>query len=184
MVLLRVLQNRLLATLRMKGCCCDCLIITGCTEDWHNDSLHWSILLVEDLMKSSVVISFYVKLFNLSVNFQAVEEKHLHCEIHTWMNLAGLGIKHLVYMPIGHMVLKFTCPAKILMCPTNICTSPVKLIYTAEKISTCPDWKITCPVGHVTTKVCAQGQDLHAPGTRSCLNVDPCLVLELLPQNF
>ena len=114
-------------------------------------------------MNSSVVISFYVKLFNLSVNFQAVEEKHLHCEIHTWMNLAGLDTKHLVYMPIGHMVLKFTCPAKILTCPDNICTSPVKLIYIAEKISTCPDWKITCPVGHVTTKVYVPWDKIYMP---------------------
>ena len=31
--------------------------------------------------------------------------------------------------------------------------SPVKLMYTAGKISMCPVWKITCPVGHVATKV-------------------------------
>ena len=39
------------------------------------------------------------------------------------------------------------------LCPANICTSPVKLVYTAEKKSTCPDWKVTCPVGQVTTKL-------------------------------
>ena len=56
---------------------------------------------------------------------------------------------------------KFTWPAKIFTSPANICTSPVKFIYTAGKISTFPDWKITCPVGHVTTK------NFMCPETRS-----------------
>ena len=49
------------------------------------------------------------------------------------------------------------------MCPGNICTSPVKLMYTAEKISTCPDWKVTCPVGQVTTKVYVPWDKIYMP---------------------
>ena len=38
-----------------------------------------------------------------------------------------------------------------------------KLIYTAEKISTCSDWKITCPVGHATTKVYVPWDKIYMP---------------------
>ena len=50
----------------------------------------------------------------------------------------GLDIKHLVYMPIGHMVLKIYVPWKSFHVPSQYCTSPVKFMYTAGKISTCP----------------------------------------------
>ena len=36
-------------------------------------------------------------------------------------------------------------------------------MYTAEKISTCPDWKIMCPVGHVTTKVYVPWDKIYMP---------------------
>ena len=78
-----------------------------------------------------------------------------HCTLHCGFITPGQGLTLSVWLtcPSGTWFWKFTCPAKICMCPANICTSPVKLMYTAGKISTCPDWKITCPVGHVTTKV-------------------------------
>ena len=87
----------------------------------------------------------------------------------TWWKcheVTGLDIKHLVYMPIGHMVLKIDVPRKIFTCPANICTSPVKLMDTAGKIMTCPDLKITCPVGHVTTKVYVPWDKIYMP--RAC----------------
>ena len=68
--------------------------------------------------------------------------------------------------PSGMWFWKFTCHAKIFKCPANIYTSPVKLMYTAGKISTCPDWKITCPVGHATTKVCVPWDKIYMP--RAC----------------
>ena len=68
--------------------------------------------------------------------------------------------------PSGTWFQKIMCPAKIFMCPANICTSPAKLMYTAEKISTRPDWKITCPVGHVTTKVYVPWDKIYMP--RAC----------------
>ena len=52
------------------------------------------------------------------------------------------------------------------MCPANICTSPVKLMYSAGKINTCPDWKITCPVRHVTTKFYMPWDKIYMP--RAC----------------
>ena len=44
-------------------------------------------------------------------------------------------------------------------------------MYTAEKISTCPDRK-----NHLRNhkSLCALGQHLHAPGMRARLNVEPC----------
>ena len=66
----------------------------------------------------------------------------------------GLNIKHLAYMAIGHVVLKMYVPYNNFRVPAaNICTSPVNFMYTAGQIRTCSDWKITCPVGHVTTEV-------------------------------
>ena len=76
---------------------------------------------------------------------------------------AGLDIKHMVYMPVRHVVLRIMCPAKIFTCSANICTSPIKLTYTAGKISTCPYWKITCPVGHITTEVSVPWDKIYMP---------------------
>ena len=75
--------------------------------------------------------------------------------------MAGLDIKHLVYMPIGHVVLKMYVPCKNFH--ANICTSPVKLMYTAGKISMCPDWKMTSRARNHKS-LCALEQDLHATG--------------------
>ena len=52
------------------------------------------------------------------------------------------------------------------MCPANICTSPVRLMYTAGKISTCPDWKITCPVRQEATKFYVPWDKIYMP--RAC----------------
>ena len=54
------------------------------------------------------------------------------------------------------------------MCLANICTSPAKLMYTARKVSVCPDWKITCPVRHLTTKVYVPWNKMYLP--RACGN--------------
>ena len=68
--------------------------------------------------------------------------------------------------PWGTWFWKFTCPAKIFTCLANICTGPVKLMYTAGKVSTCAYWKITCPVGHVTTNVYVPWDKIYMP--RAC----------------
>ena len=44
-------------------------------------------------------------------------------------------------------------------------------MYTAGEIITCPDWKITCLVGHVTRKVCVPWDKIYMPWAR--LNVKP-----------
>ena len=80
--------------------------------------------------------------------------------------------------PLGTWFGKFSCPAKIFTCPANICTNPVKLMYTTGEISTCPDWKITRPVGHLTTKVYVPWDKIYMP--RACLNVEPCTGISLL----
>ena len=69
---------------------------------------------------------------------------------------AGFDIKHLVYLPIGHVVLKIYVPSQYLY-------KPCKLMHTAGKISTCPDWKVTCPVRHITTKVYVPWDKIYMP---------------------
>ena len=66
---------------------------------------------------------------------------------------AGLDIKHLAYMPVGHVVLKIYMPCKNFYVPSQYLYKPCKAYVYCWEISTCPDWKITCPVGHITTKV-------------------------------
>ena len=39
-------------------------------------------------------------------------------------------------------------------------------MHTAGKISTCPDWKITCPLGHVTWKAYVPWDKIYIP--RAC----------------
>ena len=76
--------------------------------------------------------------------------------------MTGLDVKHLVYMTIGHVVLKIYVPSKHFHMPNQYL--PCKAyVYTAGKISTCPDWKITCPVGHVSTKVYVPWDKIHMP---------------------
>ena len=50
----------------------------------------------------------------------------------------GLTLSIWFTCPPGTWFWKWTCPAKIFTCTANICTSPVKLLYTAGKISTSP----------------------------------------------
>ena len=77
-----------------------------------------------------------------------------------------LDIKHLVYMPIGHEVLKFMCHAKIFMCPATICTSPVKLMNTTEKNKYMLRMKSHLPCRASNHKsLCALGQ-IYMPWAR------------------
>ena len=54
------------------------------------------------------------------------------------------------------------------MCSANIFQNPCKadVRYTAGKISMCPAWKITCPVGHIATKVNVLWDKIYMP--RAC----------------
>ena len=68
-------------------------------------------------------------------------------------------------MPVGHVDLKMYMPCKNFHVPSqyNIYTNPVKLMYTDGKISTCPDWKISCPVGHITRTVNVSWGKINMP---------------------
>ena len=70
-----------------------------------------------------------------------------------------LDIKHLVYMPIGHVVLKMYVPCKNFHVPATICTSPVKLMFTTEKNKYMPRMKSHLPCRASNHKsLCALGQ--------------------------
>ena len=95
--------------------------------------------------------------------------------------MQGLTLSIWFTCPSGMWFWKFTCPAKIFTCRANICTSPVKLMYTAGKISACPDWKITCPVGHVTTKVYVPWEKIYMPrACRHALMSSPVMEYEVM----
>ena len=78
-------------------------------------------------------------------------------------SLAGLDIKHLVYMPIGHVLLKFFVPSQYLY-------KSCKAHAYCWKNKHMPRLKIHLPCSaHSHKSLCALGQDLHAQG----LNADP-----------
>ena len=107
---------------------------------------------------------------------------------HRWMTLLakhtklqGLTLSIWHTCPSGMLFWKSMCSAKNFACPANICTSHVNLmsifkkkkkmsisctLLSTGKICTCPDWKITCPVGHVTTKVYVPWDKIYMP--RAC----------------
>ena len=89
----------------------------------------------------------------------------------------GLTLNIWFTCPSGMWFGKLMCPVKILTSPANMCASPVKLMYTTGKISTCSDLKITSQLEMNHKSLCALGQDIHAPGMRARLNVKPCVPL-------
>ena len=86
----------------------------------------------------------------------------------------GLDIKHLVYMPIGHVVLKIYVPWKSFHVPSQYLYKPCKAYVYCWKNKYMPTLKSHMPCRACNHKsLCALGQDLHAPGMWACLNVEP-----------
>ena len=107
-----------------------------------------------------------------------------HCT-QAWMTLKkaehqGLTLSIWFTCPSGTWFWKFTCPAKIFMCPTNICTSPVKLYVHCWENKYMPRLKNHLPCRARNHKsLCALRQDLNALGMWACLNVEPWTYFEL-----
>ena len=90
-------------------------------------------------------------------------------------NSTGLDIKHLVYMPIGHVVLKIYVPCKNFDVPSQYLYKPCKACIYYWKNKCMPRLKNHMPCRARNHKsLCFLGQDLHALGTRARLNVNPC----------
>ena len=86
----------------------------------------------------------------------------------------GLDIKHLVYMPIGHVILKVFVPCKNFDVPSQYLYKPCKAYVYCWKNKYMPWLKNHLPSRARNHKcLCALGKDLHAPGTRARLNVEP-----------
>ena len=77
--------------------------------------------------------------------------------------LAGLGIKHLVYMPIEHMVLKIYVPCKNFHVPSQYLYKPCKAYVYCWENKYVPRPKNHLPSRACNHKsLCALEQDLHA----------------------
>ena len=102
-----------------------------------------------------------------------------HCDAY----ITGLDIKHLAYMPIGHVVLKIYAPWKNFHMTSQYLCKPVKVIYTAGKINKymprLENHLLSRARNHKS--LCALGQDLHALDMQTCLNVEPCIMMPLIP---
>ena len=91
------------------------------------------------------------------------------------MNYAytGLDIKHLAYMPVGHVVLKMPC--KNLYVPSQYLYKPCKAYVYCWENKYMPRLKNHLPSwAHNHKSLGALGQDLLAPGMQARLNVEPC----------
>ena len=87
---------------------------------------------------------------------------------------AGLDNKHLVYMPIGHVVLKMYMPSKNFHVPSQYLYKPCKVYVHCWKNKYMPRLKIHLPCRtHNHKSLCALRQDLHAPGMQARLNDEP-----------
>ena len=82
---------------------------------------------------------------------------------------SGLDIKHVMYMPIGHMVLKTDMPCKHFQLPSQYLYKPCKAYVYCWENEYMPWLKNHLPSW---AKVCALGQDWHALIMRACLNVE------------
>ena len=102
--------------------------------------------------------------------------------INNTMNLfriwAGLDIKHLVYIPIGHVDLKVYMPCKNMHVPSQYLYKLCKGYVHCWENKYMPRLKNHLPCGaHNHNSLCALRQDLHASGKRARLNVKPCWVI-------
>ena len=80
---------------------------------------------------------------------------------------SGLDIKYLVYMPIGHMVLKIYVPCKNFDVPSQYLYKPCQAYVYCWKNMYMPILKkITCPLRHVTTKVYVPWDKIYMPRAR------------------
>ena len=87
---------------------------------------------------------------------------------------SGLDIKHLVYMPIGHVVLKIYVPCKSFHLPSQYLYKPCKAYVHGWENKYMPRLKNHLPSRARNHKsLCALRQDPHAPGMRARLNVEP-----------
>ena len=90
--------------------------------------------------------------------------------------ISGLDIKHLVYMPIGHVVLKIYVPCKNFHLPSQYLYKPCKAYVHGWENKYMPRLNNHLPSWARNHKsLCALKQDLYAPGMQARLNVEPCI---------
>ena len=85
------------------------------------------------------------------------------------LKYAGLDIKHLVYMPIGHMVLKMYVPCKNFHVPSQYLYKFCKAYVYCWKnkyMHRLKDQLLCRARNH--KRLCGPGRDLHAPGKPWC----------------
>ena len=120
----------------------------------------------------------------MHIGYKEIIHVHVMCLLSTTY-VSGLDIKHLVYMPIRHVVLKVYVPCKNFHMPRKNLYKPCKAYVYCWESKYMPRLK-----NHLTSRarnhkrLCALGQDLHAPGMRARLNVEPCVFLSHLLDHF
>ena len=136
---------------------------------FHKGDLNWITSTIEEinpvLTELPVPLNFYDALAKLGLISFSSSIAHR----------SGLDIKHLVYMPVGHMVLKIYVPCKNFHVPSQYLYKPCKAYSYCWENKYMPRLKYHLPSWARNHKIlCALGQDVHALGMRAPLNVEPC----------
>ena len=99
-------------------------------------------------------------------------------QISTKLCTSGLDIKHLVYMPIRHVVQKIYVPCTNVHMPSQYLYKPCKAYVYCWENKYMPSLKNHLPGRARNHKsLCALEQDLYTQGMRASLNVEPCTCL-------
>ena len=126
----------------------------------------WEELLwphINDIIPSDILYSY-----NTVGSLLNTVQYHTNCIQHG--DDTELDIKHLVYLPIGHVVLKIYVPCKNFDVPSQYLYKPCKAYVYCWKNKYMPRLKNHLPnQAHNHKSLYALGQDLHAPDMQARL---------------
>ena len=116
------------------------------------------------------------------------QQSYTHLEAHRYQTFrihSGLDIKHLVYLPIGYVVLKIYVPWKNVYVPNQYLYKPCKAYIYCWKNKYMPRLKNHLPSWACNHKsLCALGQNLLAQACRHALMSTPDIWLSLSKQKL
>ena len=125
------------------------------------------------VVSAKICIAYNVNVWLIADQYIWTQEKltkshslgHQPCNVLTILQFTGLDIKHLVHVPIGHVVLKVYVPCKNFPMPRQNLYKPCKSYVYCWESKYMPRLKNHFPsLARNHRRLCALGQDLHAPG--------------------
>ena len=155
-------------------------MILHMVRQWLRKNTNQRLFSQKTHQSSPVRASYGVSFEDLEQNWPSYNGTTLHSTLRIHHSWAGLDIKRLAYMPVGHVVLKIYMPCKNLYVPSQYLYKPCKAYVYCWENKYMPRLKNHLPSWARNHKsLGALGQDLRAPGMRARLNVKPCWVVSI-----